>query len=154
MKVSDEKMMIMCMWCGKDFDAYTQGESWCCSEKHFHLYKKYGKIKEALGNIPRYLIWKPYFAISDWFWSEYCPECYDENSFDNQPMRTMLRPIEGTSLHCCENCWSSYEVKRKGHYFAKQLFRKSIRPYFTIKNWMLKNYMTKTEAVEKQQYEI
>lgn len=111
---------FMCLWCGKDFNSYTQmvqneiesglGYSWMmyCSDRCARLDMKYGKMKEGLMNIPRYLWWKPKYAVLDWFWSEYCPEC-----FKTENRLVKLDTILSGDIYACHECWNQYEFHRE-----------------------------------------
>lgn len=78
----DPDMTLTCLWCGKEHNPYNHLVlhdyayfSFCC-DKHYFLYRKYGKLKDFIDNIPRYLIWKPYFAIQHWWYRLECPSCH------------------------------------------------------------------------------
>jgi len=104
----DPNMTLVCLWCGKQHSPYNQlvlhDSAWMsfCSDRHFVLYKKYGKVRNFFENIPRYLIWKPYYAILDWWYQEDCPYCH----------KRMMSPLKG-ELYCCMECGRDFEKVKK-----------------------------------------
>ena len=88
-----------------------------CSDRCARLYFKYGKYLEFYRNIKRYLIWKPYFAIKDNFWSEYCPECW------KQKKGVRLNGILPPELYFCDECGSDFEFHRREYSKTKQFLK-------------------------------
>lgn len=104
----DPDMALICSWCHKDFKPYNHMVNhdyaymdYCC-DRHFVLDIKYGKLKNALRAIPRWLIWKPYFYIQDWHYKLDCPDCH----------KRMTHLCNGW-LYFCEECGSYAKVSRK-----------------------------------------
>jgi hypothetical protein len=101
----DPNMTLMCLWCWKDFSPYNymilHDHAWMgfCSDEHFILYKKYGKIKEFFENIVRYIYWKPKHVILDWWYQKDCPYCH----------KRMFSPLAG-EVYCCMECGRDFEV--------------------------------------------
>lgn len=104
----DPNMTLVCLWCGKSFSPYNQMVSndfaymAYCSDRHFVLYHKYGKIKDYFENIPRYLIWKPYFAVRNWLCRKDCPYCH----------KRML-VILPNDIYACMECGRDFVVVKK-----------------------------------------
>jgi len=132
-------MHLMCFWCSKDFNPYDEmvinemkdgiGFAWgdYCSDRCARLHFKYGKIKEFFENIIRYAWWKPKYAVLDWYWSEYCPECFK----DGEKLIKMNTMLAG-DLYACHECWNEFEIRRKRFAILKQAHKKITRLLFYI----------------------
>lgn len=106
-KNDDEKPRTypsICIWCNKHFESEDMFNDYCCVD-HAFKYHRWQKPLEFFRNIKRYLIWKPYYTIDDWVYSEFCPYC-----FEKENKHIFMRTVLSGHLYMCENCYHDFEV--------------------------------------------